>query len=240
MTTTPPVRKRTVQQADGNEPSTSRKGRRSAADDLTRTLRERIAMGDLPPGSKLNEYDLSAEFNIPRTRVRDAFVELEQRGLIDRMPNKGAIVSKLGPEQVFRIYDIREVLEGLCVRLATLNTDPQEWKALYEEFLGPVTDAVQAGNFEAYTEKVSEFRARCVEAAGNPELTRMLDSINEKTQVLIRRIVILPGRAETGVRQQCEILKAMCEGDAERAEAMRRNNIRDAKACLKQYLKYIL
>src|SRR5690606_9569468 len=67
-----------------------------------------------------------------------------------------------------------------------------------------------------------------------------LDSINEKTQVIIRRIVILPGRAEAGVRQQCEILKAMCEGDADRAEAMRRHNIRDAKACLKQYLKYIL
>jgi len=239
MATTPSPRKRATPPADtGAAPA--RKGSRTAGADLSRVLRDRIAKGDLPPGSKLNEYDLAAEFGIPRTRVRDALVELEQRGLIERTPNRGAMVAKLGPEQVFRIYDIREVLEGLCVRLATLNTDPSQWKELYEHFLGPVSQAVHDGNFELYTDKVSAFRAKCIEAADNPELTRALDNINEKTQVLIRRIVILPGRAEAGVRQQCEILKAMCEGDADRAEAMRRENIRDAKACLKQYLKYIL
>ncbi|MYN14129.1 FCD domain-containing protein [Pusillimonas sp. TS35] len=239
MATNSPTRKRGAVQPESTE-APARKGRRSAAQDLTLLLRERIANGDLPPGSKLNEYDLAAEFSIPRTRVRDAFIELEQRGLIERTPNRGAMVAKLGPDQVFRIYDIREVLEGLCVRLATQNTQPEAWKPFYDAFRGPVTDAVKAGNFELYTERVSEFRARCIEAAGNPELTRMLDSIHEKTQVLIRRIVILPGRAETGVRQQCDILRAMCEGNAELAEEMRRNNIRDAKACLQQYLKYIL
>lgn len=239
MVTTTSARKRATIQAETGATS-ARKGRRSAAEDLTLVLRERIAKGDLPPGSKLNEYDLSAEFNIPRTRVRDAFVELEQRGLIERTPNRGAMVAKLGSDQVFRIYDIREVLEGLCVRLATLNTKPDAWQELYERFSGPVSKAVKAGDFELYTDMVSEFRAKCIEAADNPELTRALDRINEKTQVLIRRIVILPGRAEAGVRQQCEILRAMCEGDADRAEELRRQNIKDAKACLKQYLKYIL
>ncbi|MCD0504214.1 GntR family transcriptional regulator [Bordetella petrii] len=239
MATTTSSRKRTTATAD-TDAAPARKGGRSAGNDLSLILRERIAKGDLSPGSKLNEYDLAAEFNIPRTRVRDAFVELEQRGLIERTPNRGAMVARLGPEQVFRIYDIREVLEGLCVRLATLNTQPDEWKELYEYFLGPVTQAVKQGNFELYTDVVSQFRARCIVAADNPELTRALDSIHEKTQVLIRRIVILPGRAEAGVRQQCEILKAMCEGNADRAEEMRRQNIKDAKACLKQYLKYIL
>ncbi|WP_407850811.1 GntR family transcriptional regulator [Bordetella petrii] len=237
MATSTSPRKRTTA---GSGAAAARKGSRSAAQDLSLVLRERIAKGDLPPGSKLNEYDLSAEFGIPRTRVRDAFVELEQRGLIERTPNRGAMVARLGPEQVFRIYDIREVLEGLCVRLATQNTAPAEWRDLYEYFSGPVSEAVKQGNFELYMDEVSAFRAKCIQAADNPELTRALDSINEKTQVIIRRIVILPGRAEAGVRQQCEILKAMCEGDADRAEAMRRHNIRDAKACLKQYLKYIL
>src|SRR3546814_11314547 len=54
-------------------------------------LRERIANGDLPPGSKLNEYELAKEFEVPRTRIRDAFLALDQRGLIERIPNRGKI-----------------------------------------------------------------------------------------------------------------------------------------------------
>ena len=69
MATTPSPRKRATAPDAGAAPA--RKGSRSADNDLSRVLRERIAKGDLPPGAKLNEYDLSAEFNIPRTRVRD-------------------------------------------------------------------------------------------------------------------------------------------------------------------------
>lgn len=208
--------------------------------DIAAVLRERIAKGELPPGSKLNEYDLAAEFNVPRTRMRDAFLELEQRGLVERTPNRGAMVARLGPEQVFRIYDVREVLEGLCARLATQNSAPDLWQDLLAQFSGPVLDAVRQGDFETYTRVYDQFRRRCIEAADNNELSRALDNIYEKTQVLIRRIAILPGRAERGVMQHRAVLEAMCKGDAQEAEELRRQNIRDAKACLKQYMKYVL
>ncbi len=236
MATNSPTRKRGAVQPESTE-APARKGRRSAAQDLTLLLRERIANGDLPPGSKLNEYDLAAEFSIPRTRVRDAFIELEQRGLIERTPNRGAMVAKLGPDQVFRIYDIREVLEGLCVRLATQNTQPEAWKPVYDAFRGPVTDASRREDFSSIPN--GSANSGRVDRGRRQSRTPHAGQYPEKTQVLIRRIVILPGRAETGVRQQCDILRAMCEGNAELAEEMRRNNIRDAKACLQQYLNYL-
>ncbi len=207
--------------------------------DVLNVLRERIARYELPPGSKLNEYELAKEFDVPRTRIRDVFTALEQRGLIERIPNRGAIVARLEPQQVFHIYDMREVLEGLCARLACENTDPASWQDLLDQFSGPVEIAVKNGDFEAYTEIYDNFRRRCIEAAANPVLAQALDNIYEKTQVIIRRIIILPGRGEIGVREHRAVLEAMRRGDAESAERLRRENIRNAKAFLTRYINYV-
>ena len=85
---------------------------------LLPALRARIARHELPPGTKLLENELSREFGVSRAKVRDAFGALAQRGLIQRIPNRGAVVARLDLSQVFEIYDVREMLEGLCVRLA--------------------------------------------------------------------------------------------------------------------------
>src|SRR3546814_3148958 len=115
-------------------------------------LLERIANGDLPPGSKLNEYELAKEFEVPRTRIRDAFLALDQRGLIERIPNRGTVVSRLEPDQVFHISDVREVLEGLCARLATQNVPTESWRALLSECSSPVEEEVKSDAFVPYIE----------------------------------------------------------------------------------------
>ena len=68
----------------------------------------------------------------------------------------------------------------------------------------------------------------------------MLDTIYEKTQVLIRRIIILPGRAEVGRRQHLATLEAMRRGDAAEAERLRREGLQSAKAQLERYQRYVL
>src|ERR1044072_9981144 len=95
----------------------SRSPARSAATALVPVLRERIARHALPPGARLAENDLAREFGVSRAKVRDAFGALEQRGLIQRIPNRGAVVARLDVSQGFEISAVREMLEGLCVRL---------------------------------------------------------------------------------------------------------------------------
>ena len=92
-----------------------RKSFRDAVDVLD-VLRTRIADHDLPPGTKLRESDLAGEFGVSRARIREAFGALEQRGLIERIPNRGAVVTRLDAEQIYGLYDVREVVEALCVR----------------------------------------------------------------------------------------------------------------------------
>lgn len=228
------------------EQTARRPGRRKAAaagtaePDILDILRDRIATQAIPPGAKLLEQDLAEEFHVSRARVREVLGALELRGLIRREMNRGAIVAKLELTQVFEIYDVREALEGLCVRLATQNVPPETWDDLIEMFGEPMDRLVEAGDIDAYEQAYSQMRRRVIEAARNPVLVGMLDSIYEKTRTIMRRVLILPGRAAKGLKEHRAVLAAMRRGDADEAERLKRANIRSAIEDLKRYQHYVL
>ncbi len=210
--------------------------------DLVQVIRERIASHLIPPGAKLVESELADEFGVSRTRVREAFTELELRGLIRREPNRGAVVARLEMSEIFAIYDVREALEGLAVRLATLNTPPESWQYWVDQLSpdGPMSKYVEKGEIEAYFGQYERLCADIIAAAGNPVLTGMLDGIREKILQIGRRVQILPGRVALAVQQHRAIVVAMRRGDAEEAERLRRENIRSASVTLKRFQKYII
>jgi len=220
-----------------------KKGGPSAASQVSvilETLRERIATQAMPPGSKLLEQNLAGEFNVSRARVREVLTALERRGLIRREPNKGAVVAKLELTEVFEIYDVREALEGLCVRLATENAPPETWDDLVELFGKPMEKLVAAGDIDTYDRAVRQMRQRVIEAARNPVLASMLDSVYEKTRTIMRRVLILPGRATKGLAEHQAVLAAMRRGEAAEAERLKRANIRSAINDLKRYQNFVL
>lgn len=210
--------------------------------DIVAAMRERISSHAIPPGSKISEAHLAEEFGVSRTRVREALTELEFRGLINRIPNRGVEVTRLDLTQVYEIYDAREALEGMAVRLATQKAPPetwQEWVDLLREG-GPMEKLLEKGDVEGYFLVYERMRRRIIEAAENPVLAGMLDSILEKTRVIMRRVQILPGRAAAGLAEHRAFITAMRAGDAERAEQLRRANIRSAIATLRRYQNFIL
>lgn len=208
--------------------------------DVLQVLRDRIAHHDIAPGAKLREHELADEFKVPRARIREAFGALESRGLIQRVPNRGAVVARLELDQVFHLYDVRAVLEGLCVRSATENVPPETWQEFVDLFGAPMDAFVKAGDFDSFLAGYECFRRKFIECARNPVAAQMLDSIYEKTHVVIRRIVILPDRAQTGLGEHRATVAAMRAGDAEAAERLKRANLQGAKEYLRRFQKYVL
>ena len=213
---------------------------RNTGIDLVKKLRERIANHEYSPGEKLLELELAREFKLSRTRVREAFGALESRGLIQRIPNRGAEVVRLDLSKMFAIYDVREMLEGLCVRLAVQKSKPDSWQDLVIMFGKPMEKHLKNGEFEEYIAKLEMLRSRTAIAADSPVLADMLDSIHEKTREIMRRIIILPGRSAEGLKQHRAVLNAMCKGNAELAEKLKRENIRSSRECLIRYQSFIL
>ena len=80
-------------------------------------LEEDIVLGRRHPRERLIEQDLCEQFNTHRADVRLAFFELEKKGIIQRIPNRGAMVRDLTPQEVTEIYAVREELEVMAVRI---------------------------------------------------------------------------------------------------------------------------
>lgn len=209
-------------------------------EELVGVLRKRIVDQDLPPGSKLREVELTSEFEVSRARVRKAFGVLEERGLIERIPNRGAVVTRLEVEQIYELYKVREVLEGLAVRLATEKSPLGSWDDLVELFGEPAEKAISENDLEFYIDLIIQFRERCAQAADNSVLKAQLDELYDRTGVVIRRLLLVPGRALEGVREHQIVLRAMQAGDADRAEQTKRQNILSAAEAFAKYQKYLL
>jgi len=203
-------------------------------------LRERIVRHEIAPGSKLPEEALSTEFGVSRARIREALGVLLEQGLVSRIPNRGAVVARLDFDQAAHLYAVREVLEGLCVRLATTNLPCESWQDLVDLFGRPIEEDIERNDMEAYIGKVEVLRDRALVAAGNPILTDLLKNIQDRTRMVTRRVILLPGRATVGMEEHRRVLEAMRRGDAVAAELATHANIRSSMEYLRRYRAFIL
>ncbi|SDV48896.1 GntR family transcriptional regulator [Chitinasiproducens palmae] len=210
------------------------------AHDIEVELRRRIARQILLPGAVLREGEIAEEFGVSRTQVRDAFLVLALRGLIERVPNKGAVVSRLDFAQIVEIFAVREPLEGMCARLAAQNTTPEVWQPFVERFEHAMPGFVETGDFDAFADGYQAFRLKIIESANNRTLRDMLDSIGEKINALSRRIIILPGRGAQALLEHRAVLDALYRGDAEAAETLRKANMRSGLEWFVRYRNFVL
>jgi len=88
---------------------------------IAATLRQRILAGELAPGAQLRQDRVAAEFGSSHIPVREAFRNLEQEGLVEHQPRRGAFVAPLYPAEAEEVTLMRVALEPLAIRLAVPN-----------------------------------------------------------------------------------------------------------------------
>jgi DNA-binding GntR family transcriptional regulator len=138
-------------------------------------LRDAIVSGRFRPGDRLNESKIAREFGISRIPVREALLQLQEHGLVMNLERRGMFVTRLSDEDVQRINSLRVVLEAEALKLCRLRITKQNFTRLKK-----IMDRM-----EAWTERTEmdaaaldlEFHRTLWEAAGNPYLTKTLDSL---------------------------------------------------------------
>ena len=98
-------------------------------------LREDILSGVYKEHEELREITIGEELGVSRTPVREALRQLEPEGLVTIIPNKGAYVTGITPKDVYDIYKIRSMLEGVCARWATEHITEKQIEELEEVLL---------------------------------------------------------------------------------------------------------
>jgi DNA-binding GntR family transcriptional regulator len=202
---------------------------------LYEILREQIANHEIPPGARLGEQALADEFKVSRARVRDALAMLAQRGLVERIPARGAVVRHLDLAVAVQVLELRELLEALAARLATRNAPPDHWNDLISTFEALTTARRSRDSLQTYIRNYELFRHRIVVAADSPPLADTLAALHDKTKMVMRRVLIVSDRTQRAMSEHLHVLKAMRDKDAEMAELLRRRSLSSARKYLEQY-----
>ena len=191
----------------------------SLEEQVTSTLEAEILTGTLAAGTALTEQSLSVRLGVSRTPIRAALHTLAEEGLIDLVPNRGAVVVGVTREDLIDIYKIRMRLEGLASALAAERISPEDLATLREsvelaEFYISRNDA------EHLKELDTQFHAIIYRASGNRLLNKTLSELHRNIISYRKMSLSVPGRLERSVGEHREILKAIEAGDAERADSL--------------------
>ncbi|MGF3027813.1 GntR family transcriptional regulator [Methylobacterium aquaticum] len=202
------------------------------ADLACERLEAAILSGELQPGDRLNEPDLSRRFGISRGPLREAILRLEGRKLVRRIAHMGSTVVDLSADDLREIFELREVLEGLACRLATEAMSDRELDAI-EAILTRVEAEVAAAKDDSRHISGAgdpDFHASIIRGSGNQ---RLIDTLLGETYPLMQvyrfRSQRSPGRLRRALVEHAAIMAAMRARDGVEAERLMRLHIRSAR-----------
>lgn len=197
-------------------------------------VRDAILRGELVPGEPLSENALAERFGISRTPVREALQILAREGYIEALPSRGYLVPRLTIDDLREVFELRESLEGMAARYATLRgTDAEiaELERICQQY-------EQLNHFEERARIGTEFHLRIVAMARNRRLAELIHSINGQI-VLARRSALgsVAGRQEEAIVEHRAILDAIRSRDPDLAEQQARTHVRISYEALLRVLR---
>ena len=152
-------------------------------DQVGERLRKLLVEGSIAPGAKLNERELAELLGVSRTPLREAIKLLAAEGLVDLLPNRGAVAVKLTEADVLDSFELLAGLEAMSGEFAAERISDAEItqvRALHFEMLASFTRR----DLSNYYRLNAEIHSAINQAARNPLLTATYMRINARVQSL--------------------------------------------------------
>jgi DNA-binding GntR family transcriptional regulator len=192
-------------------------------------LRRAILSGDVAPGQRLVEADLSSMFQVTRASARAALMDLTAEGLVERIPNRGARVRVVTQDEAVAITECRMVLEGLCAaKAAERVTDEQiaQLTRVREELTRATAEPLK------YSALNHELHRLIREFSGQQVAANLLERLNAQLVRHQFQLSLRPGRMRVSMPEHLAIIDAVVDRDPARAEEAARRHLRSVIAAL--------
>jgi DNA-binding GntR family transcriptional regulator len=208
--------------ADARElPQTGGCEKSTEPDEGYNRLRQAILRGQFQPNERLIEIDLAQTFHIGRAAVRTALARLEQDGIVEREPFRGARVRSISEAEAIEILEARTVLEGLAVRYAAQNATPGDVAGL-REILDRMQGCFNASDLLGVSDGNSQLHGQLLHMARHQTAARLIEGLQAQNVRFQFRTILVPGRASQSLAEHRAIVDAVAAHDADAAErAMR-------------------
>jgi DNA-binding GntR family transcriptional regulator len=184
----------------------------SLKDRAYQNIKFQIIRGNLRPGTRLPEEELSRAMNISRSPIREAFNRLEKEGFVTTIPRKGAAVSNVTTEIIEDIFEIRETLESLAVKKSLGKIFIDELEKVGDNFKEFINKSENAENRIQYLVLDKKFHDLLSQNCGNKKLIELLANLQEQIHWL-RNISLKRTTFSGSVREHLAIIEALKGND---------------------------
>lgn len=195
---------------------------------VVRQIIEAIVKGRLHPGDQLVEMAVAEQLGVSRGPVREAIRRLEQMGVIEKIPYRGAFVSVLTTRDVKELHDLREPLEGLAARLLAEQRGP-EAAAKLAAIIDRMRNVDPADDPSLMVTLDAGFHDALIKLSEHKLLQELWVTISVRlhTFLLLKQDRLYGTPAEAAALHE-PIIKAIAESNPRRAEQEARHHVASA------------
>jgi DNA-binding GntR family transcriptional regulator len=195
---------------------------------ISKTLIKAILDRTLRGGDRLVETELQKHFGVSRSPLREAFRDLEKKGLVEIRARRGTFVKKITRKDINEHYPVLAVLEGLAARQAHGHMDIVRGDALAAQ-LEAMEDAAHNCDVELFLDHHGQFHRIYIEASGNQLLIDMIMDLRLRGAMLRYFYPHTPVYCQQSLDIHNRIVSALCnaEEDPGRVERLVRGHIEE-------------
>lgn len=195
---------------------------------IARVLTGEIVERELSFGERLPELDLAARFGTSRAPIREALYILDQEGLVERTPRRGAVVRRFDTREIEELYQVRALLESLALEHIFTERDDAQRMALLSTLEQSVRSMEGArADARRYHALNFEFHKAILSLSERELLLGLYRQIEGPLKVFLRLSLDTPGAVELSLGEHRRLLDAIANGDLRLAKEILASHDRD-------------
>jgi DNA-binding GntR family transcriptional regulator len=199
-----------------------------ATDRIYAAIDEEIRLGTLLPGDLIDEADYLNRFQVSRTPLREALLQLEAQGMLASLPRGGMVVAKMTIQQLLSMWELLALLEGNCASLACERMSTEERMKLARVHRDAL-DAVERNDIKQWHQINHEFHEILYKGSHNPYLHQEIVRMRSRTGAYRRHAFEAFGKLKVSYEQHEEIVEAILARDAYKASTLMTQHLQPAQ-----------
>ena len=172
------------------------------------------------------ESEIAKRFNVSRTPVREAIIQLTKRGLASQKSNVGAVVKKFSTDQIIEFIDVLSVLEGQATEIVAASKIDDENIAYLNKLEREMTEVCENAEYLRYWNVNEKFHAFFIKKCGNSALYRIVSDFRKQ---IYRTGMAVPKFNKQFLLDHRKIIDAIIEGNASKAGGLMKNHMCNVK-----------
>jgi DNA-binding GntR family transcriptional regulator len=200
-------------------------------------LRDQIIRGEIPEGAQLRQGAIAGQYHVSRIPVREALRQLDAEGLIAIVPNRGAVVPALSPDDIGELFSIRALLEPEVLKLSIPCLKEEDFSEAEAVLLNFESELKREDHLSAWGRLNWQFHSILYSRANQPRFMAIVRNVNNSGERYTRLQLYLTHGMKRANQEHHQILDLCRHRDVTGACKLLRLHIQHAGESLKKVLE---